>query len=232
LRVMARAELPVDPNSVVGDKLGRWLKTPFDLLAFGPRASTGALLSAPEKLSTLPNDIQRVVELIQDPRPVEEKQTVLFKELEETVCEFLEKGAGVETDILANVKTILPAEAANMLTELIPQPPVKEEVIIPVQPVDVPVTVYQPEDVFQSQIASEVTEIKNAVTSLKAVLDDVRANTDPSRTNILRLNLREARDQLQRRLNEVAGSSAMDASVSAAVREAGILLDEVNAQFF
>jgi hypothetical protein len=39
--------------AVVGDKLGRWLKTPFDVISFGPRASAGALVSAPERLQTL-----------------------------------------------------------------------------------------------------------------------------------------------------------------------------------
>ena len=51
--------------------------------------------------------------------------------------------------------------------------------------------------------ASEVTEIRNAVSGLKAALDAMRANTDAANTNMLRLNLKEARDQLGRRLGEV-----------------------------
>ncbi len=33
-----------------------------------------------------------------------------LQEVEETLVEFLEKGAIVESDVLANVKTVLPAE--------------------------------------------------------------------------------------------------------------------------
>lgn len=85
--------------------------------------------------------------------------------------------------------------------------------------------------------ASEVTEIKLAVSGLKDALEAVRNNTDSTRSSMLRLNLKEARDILARRLQETApgtapaGTSA-DASLSAATREASVLLDEVDAQFF
>jgi len=82
-----------------------------------------------------------------------------------------------------------------------------------------------------------MTEIKGAVAALKATLEDVRSNTDPTRTSMLRLNLKEARDILQRRLQETApgiapAGTGSDASLSAATREASVLLDEVDAQFF
>ena len=77
-----------------------------------------------------------------------------------------------------------------------------------------------------------MTEIKNAVSGLKAALDGVRQNTDVANTNILRLNLREARDQLARRVAEVSTSTEADPSISAATREARILLEEVDSSFF
>jgi hypothetical protein len=85
--------------------------------------------------------------------------------------------------------------------------------------------------------ASEVTEIKLAVSALKDTLEDVRSNTDASRSSMLRLNLKEARDILARRLQETAPGMApagtgADASLAAATREATVLLDEVDAQFF
>lgn len=57
---------------------------------------------------------------------------------------------------------------------------------------------------------------------------------------MLRLNLREARDMLARRLREAtlpagAGGGGQDSAVgslAAARREAQVLLDEVSAQFF
>jgi hypothetical protein len=46
--------------------------------------------------------------------------------------------------------------------------------------------------------ASEMNEIKFAVTALKGALDNVRTNADVARTNMLRLALKDARDQLAR----------------------------------
>jgi hypothetical protein len=107
--------------------------------------------------------VQRVTELVQDPRPVEEKQQVVLQvrvqrawrrwpvgvvvvqqrsprvqlpgchnaaasvlwpqEVEDTLVTFLERGATVETDILANLKTLLPPEVSAQLDEIIPPPP-------------------------------------------------------------------------------------------------------------
>ncbi|EFJ48791.1 hypothetical protein VOLCADRAFT_104621 [Volvox carteri f. nagariensis] len=230
--LIVRAQLD---SPAVGSKVERWLKTPFDILAFGPRAGAGALLSAPERLQTLQSDFEKALELLQDPRPIEEKQTVLLKEVEETLVGFLEKGATVESDVLANVKTLLPPEAANLLNEFIPEPPNKQPDVVPVEAVDAapqpPVTYYQA-DVMANQVASEMTEIKKAVSGLKTALDAVRQNTEVANTNILRLNLREARDQLARRVAEVSASTESDPSIAAATREAKILLEEVDSSFF
>ena len=91
---------------------------------------------------------------------------------------------------------------------------------------------YAKVDVAASQIVSEITEIKQAVQGLKASLDAIRANTDATQVSIVRLNLKEARDNLARRLAEVLPTDASDASIAAVTKEAGILLQEVNAQFF
>ncbi|KAG2454767.1 hypothetical protein HYH02_000602 [Chlamydomonas schloesseri] len=239
-------------SSTVGAKVERWLKTPFDILTFGPRVGAGALLSVPERLQTLQSDVEKAIELLQDPRPLEEKQAVVMKEVEDTLVEFLEKGATVESDVLANVKTILPPEAATLLNELIPEPPNKAGAgahqgayganVVPVEPVDLgsgsggapaaPAVTYYQADVVANQIASEMTEIKNAVSGLKNALDAVRTNIDPASTNILRLNLREARDQLSRRVAEVSPATEADPSIAAATREARILLEEVDSSFF
>lgn len=85
--------------------------------------------------------------------------------------------------------------------------------------------------------ASEMTEIRSAVSGVKVALEDVRANTDTSRAAMLKLNLKEARDILARRLQETApgvapAGTSSDGSLAAATREASVLLDEVDAQFF
>ena len=77
-----------------------------------------------------------------------------------------------------------------------------------------------------------MTEIRAAVSTLKSALNDVRGNTDVTLTNVLRLSLKDARDQLRRRLQEVSPASQVEPTVAAAVREATILLDEVDASFF
>ena len=49
----------------------------------------------------------------------------------------------------------------------------------------------------------------------------------PAQASIVRLNLKEARDQLARRLAEVSPDVSVDETIASATREASILLDEV-----
>lgn len=83
-----------------------------------------------------------------------------------------------------------------------------------------------------SATASEVTEIRSAVVAVKKALEAIQANADPAAGAMLKLNLREARDMLARRLAEVSANTAGDAKLAAAEREASILLGDVDAQFF
>lgn len=56
------------------------MKTPFDVAAFGPRAAWGLLLSAPDRLSALPSDLEKLSELVlRDDRPVEERSALVLK---------------------------------------------------------------------------------------------------------------------------------------------------------
>lgn len=48
------------------------------------------------------------------------------QEVEDQLVTLLERGATVESDVLANVKTMLPAEAVTILDEFIPEPPNKQ----------------------------------------------------------------------------------------------------------
>ncbi|MEW5298595.1 MAG: hypothetical protein WDW38_000677 [Sanguina aurantia] len=224
-------------NSAVGSKVEKWLSTPFDIVAFGGRAGLGALVSLPTRLQTLQYDVERVVELLQDPRSIDEKAAVVLKEVEDTVVEFLEKGVVLEVDILANLKTVLPAEVASIITEFVPAPPNSLRAEAEVEPMDdypmaAPPVTYQSTDVLPNQVAAEMTEIKNAVIGLKLALDSMRVNVDASRVMMLKLTLKEARDQLARRLQEVSPMTSSDPTISAATVEATALLREVDAQFF
>jgi len=88
-RPAARQAVVVQASSSPGAKVEKWLKTPFDVLSFGPRATVGALISLPERLQMLQADVEKVTELIQDPRPIDEKQQVVLQEVEDTLVEFL-----------------------------------------------------------------------------------------------------------------------------------------------
>lgn len=78
----------IDPVAVppvsddVGEKLREWLSSPFDLAAFGPRLTVGALLSAPERIQTFGSELERVSELMNSPAPAEDKSKLLAGELE------------------------------------------------------------------------------------------------------------------------------------------------------
>lgn len=48
---------------------------------------------------------------------------LISQEIEDNLVEFLDKGTTLETDILANLKTVLPSEATTILNEIIPEPP-------------------------------------------------------------------------------------------------------------
>lgn len=59
--MLQSALLMVKQNSYVyvlcgaapGSRVEQWLRTPFDVLTFGPRAGVGALVSLPERLTML-----------------------------------------------------------------------------------------------------------------------------------------------------------------------------------
>eukprot|EP00879_Flechtneria_rotunda_P005220 GHRR01005503.1.p1 GENE.GHRR01005503.1~~GHRR01005503.1.p1 ORF type:complete len:257 (+),score=83.41 GHRR01005503.1:408-1178(+) len=231
LGVVVRAESTFS----TGNKVEQWLRTPFDIAAFGPRTFVGGLVSLPERLQSLQTDLERVQLLVQDPRPIEEKQQLVLQEVEDTLVSFLERGATVESDVLANLKLVLPPDVMRQLDELIPplpsnQPPVD---VVEVE-LEEPPVVYTADAVLENQIVSEMTEIKLAVASVKSALEDLRGNVDLAKNNMLRLNLKEARDILARRLQETAPTNParVDSSLSAAMKEAKVLLEEVDAQFF
>lgn len=83
----------------------------------------------------------------------------------------------------------------------------------------------------ESKAAAELVDIQAAVISLRQHLTAYRDNVDPSRNNMLKLNLREATENLSLRLNQRSETSMTTSSdgASAAVEEAEALLAEVKA---
>lgn len=83
--------------------------------------------------------------------------------------------------------------------------------------------------VAESQAAAELVEIQMSVSSLKETIDAMKANTDESKKNMLKLNMREARQNLSEKLDECSSTrSAGTPDVMAAVSEAKALLSEVD----
>jgi hypothetical protein len=82
--------------------------------------------------------------------------------------------------------------------------------------------------VAASQAAAELVEIQTAVLFVKDQLSALQSNTDTSKTSMLKLNLREGTQSLERRLEQRAVPTAgQDNAVTSAVDEAQALLNEV-----
>eukprot|EP00887_Chlorella_sp_A99_P003833 scaffold11.g3833.t1 len=87
-----------------------------------------------------------------------------------------------------------------------------------------------PQQLAASQIAAEVAEVQAAVLAVTQQLEALQANTDASRANMVRLNLREARQGLSRALEEVAPAArgpGASPALAAAIAEAEQLLADV-----
>jgi hypothetical protein len=80
----ARAEL--------GNAVGKWLASPFDIVTFGARLAVGAVVSAPDRLGSLQDDIARVNEIVSSPAPPEDKLRSLASEAETCAPHVLEWG--------------------------------------------------------------------------------------------------------------------------------------------
>ncbi|KAK2078596.1 hypothetical protein QBZ16_003436 [Prototheca wickerhamii] len=87
-------------------------------MALGPRAAFGALQSLPQLLSQLPSDLNKLTDLIRDPRPLQEKQAEVFDVVETRVADFVEKGVDVETQWRKLVAAVVP----DPLKQSIPEP--------------------------------------------------------------------------------------------------------------
>ena len=52
--------------------------------------------------------------------------------------------------------------------------------------------------------AEELSELKAAVQGVREALADLRSNVEPSRSTVLKVNVRDARDSLRRRINQLS----------------------------
>ena len=96
--------------------------------------------------------------------------------MEDTLVEFLERGATIETDVLNNLKSALPGDVVRQLDELIPAPPNQQPEVIEVIPEETTI-IYTADAVLENQIgehslskASERAEATLITPALKAPL--------------------------------------------------------------
>jgi hypothetical protein len=83
--------------------------------------------------------------------------------------------------------------------------------------------------VAASQAAAELVEIQSAVMSVREQLSTLQSNADASKIPMIKLNLREAAQSLNRRLDQrsVVADNGADSAATVAVEEARALLIEV-----
>jgi hypothetical protein len=72
--------------------------------------------------------------------------------VEDTLVEFLEKGVGLESDIIANIKPLLPPEVAQQLEEIIPEAPNAAQPAAELAAVQGPPIMYTADNVASSQV--------------------------------------------------------------------------------
>lgn len=89
----------------------------------------------------------------------------MVQEVEDTLVSFLERGATIETDILSNIKLLLPPDVTKQLDDLIPPPPNAQPAVDEAAVFDEPPVIYTADSVLENQIGEHQA----------AALDDVAA---------------------------------------------------------
>lgn len=239
-----------DGTSQLGDRILNKLRTPLDLLALPGRVAAGALTSFPDVVQKIPADLERISYLAQDPRPMEEKQQEVMQELESRVVRYLDKGTNLEADVLNNISSVLPQEVKDALPaevkDLLDKPHLHVEDrdfyaassngstpgmnAMGEEIVEYEAVAVSPAELAASQIASEMSELRTAVLELQAQLESMKSNTDPSKANMLKVNVKEAREALALHLRQLSSTalSTQDPPARAAINEAEQLLTEVS----
>eukprot|EP00884_Botryococcus_braunii_P001354 jgi/Botrbrau1/11219/Bobra.0075s0015.1 len=202
------------PNGPSEPELGKWLKTPFDVIALGPRITVGLLASLPQAPQRLQKLLQLVQELSQDPRPDAEKVQVLVKEILMIVEEVVGSGAAAETEIFGflgklippQILVVLPLELRERLegkeAAAAEQP---EPVVLPEPVVEVVVKERETlEQYLSRRIAGELDVLKLTVVELRRAVDNLTANEDPTYEILLFKTAQDWRTSLDRTLSQLS----------------------------
>jgi hypothetical protein len=79
--------------------------------------------------------------------------------VEDTLVEFLEKGVTLESDIISNIKPLLPPEVVQQLDEIIPEAPTASKAVVAeVLDEQQPPVVYTADNVASNQVGGWLLE--------------------------------------------------------------------------
>ncbi|KAK9863547.1 hypothetical protein WJX84_009896 [Apatococcus fuscideae] len=232
------ATSPVIPTPAAGAaSLSKWLESPLDFLALGPRATLGLASSVLELGEALQFHGDRLSQVVASSLSLEQKQSFLVEEIAAILATLVERGVRVEGDLLGAVKPLLPADVQALLpgplqerlaaTSTSSAPAVGIGSASPASPA-APQSL---EDTIANRTRAELAGLKEAVVKVRESLQAFVANIDPSMDPMLKVNARDTRDALARMLQQISPqartSLLQDAPISAAMEEANELLDDV-----
>lgn len=85
----------------------------------------------------------------------------------------------------------------------------------------------------RNNAAAEMLQLQMAVAGVRRAIEELSANADPNKEKMFKLNGRDARDLLARRVREISPATrkSEDAAVQAAIMEAEMFLSEVGLLF-
>ncbi|KAK9843055.1 hypothetical protein WJX74_006288 [Apatococcus lobatus] len=220
--------------------LSKWLSSPLDVIALGPRATLGLASSLLELGEALQFHGDRLSQVASSSLTQDQKQSFIVQEIAAILATLVERGVRIEGDLLAVVKPLLPENVQALLPGPLqdrlaasgadPAPPVLgASSASPAPPAAAP----SMEDTIANRTSAELSGLKSSVVKVRESLQALVGNTDPSRDPMLQVNARDTRDALARMLQQISPEAsravAQDAPVSAAMEEANELLDDVAA---
>lgn len=193
----------------------------LDAALFAPRAIAGAALTLSS--STADEPVRRTPQTMQ--------------ELAEAAVMYAERGMQAEYEAFSAITALVPPEVADaippQLRQLAPRPQAQNDVIdveplvTSTQPSATLAAANSPETLLANQLAAEVATLRDAVKTVREAAEALQLAADEAQQPMLRLNLREARAILARRLEQLSAQCSGGVGAEAA-SEATMLLVAVD----
>ncbi|KAK9841044.1 hypothetical protein WJX81_007380 [Elliptochloris bilobata] len=172
-------------------------------------------------------EVEKIAYILQDPRPLDAKQSELVEAAEAVAARAVEAGA-------ASLAALLPAELAAQLPAELRRGAGSDpnaaagsagyaETLAPYPDAAAPAML------ATNQAAAEVDSVRGAMAALRTALEALACNADASQDAVLRLNARDARTGLARRLDQLSSATvaSTDPQVAAALDDSVLLMEEL-----